>query len=111
MTEAHHLALDLAQCKRFAAIFDDANTGVISRSEFVNFARFLMVMSWLQTEDGQNILELTTVMPETSQQPFNGRNPGAGPTAAHAVDHLSVDLDFYQQKADKLERENEEQRS
>merc|ERR1719478_2134966 len=58
MTDAHHYALDLEQCKQFTAIFDDAKTGVISQKEFVNFARFLMVMSYLGTEDGKKTLAI-----------------------------------------------------
>merc|ERR1719478_985630 len=60
MTDAHHYALDLEQCKRFTAIFDDEKTGVISKKEFLNFARFMMVMSYLRTEDGQKILAVAT---------------------------------------------------
>jgi len=52
------LPLDLEQCERFANIFDTEGTGVISRNEFVKFARFLIIMSFLQVEEGQRTLEL-----------------------------------------------------
>merc|ERR1719272_748219 len=64
MTDAHHYALDHDQCERFTAVFDDENTGVISKKEFVNFARFLMVISFLKTEDGQRTLEVATAIHE-----------------------------------------------
>lgn len=60
MANAHHYALDLDQCKRFTDVFDDERTGVISQNEFVNFTRFVMVMSFLQTEDGKQTLMVAT---------------------------------------------------
>merc|ERR1712083_952790 len=54
---AHEASLDLAQCKKFTAIFDDAKTGVISKGEFVNFSRFLIVMGYLNSQEGQVVLD------------------------------------------------------
>lgn len=56
MSQVHQLALDGSQCARFTEIFDDGCQGVITKGEFVNFARFLIVMSYLQTEEGQDAL-------------------------------------------------------
>merc|ERR1712048_367222 len=56
MASVHKLSLDPDQCKRFTSIFDEEGTGVISAQEFVKFARFIMVMSYLQTEDGKRVL-------------------------------------------------------
>jgi len=113
MTEAHHLALDLSQCERFTAIFDDAKSGYINLQEFVNFARFLLVMSFLQTEDGANILDLvndnqmsTNAPSPTSQMPLSPQNMPPSPQ----IGHLNVDVEFYQQKSDKLGKENADQR-
>merc|ERR1711976_1160070 len=54
---AHEASLDIAQCKKFTAIFDDAKTGVISKSEFVNFLRFLIIMGYLNSQEGQAVLD------------------------------------------------------
>jgi len=55
MTSADQCALDMSQCVKFAAIFDDDHNGVISKAELVNFARFLMIASYLETEEGQKV--------------------------------------------------------
>merc|ERR1712083_434033 len=52
---AHEASLDLAQCKKFTAIFDDAKTGVISKNEFVNFSRFLIIMGYLASQEGKAV--------------------------------------------------------
>jgi len=116
MTSAHHLALDLEQCKRFTDVFDDAKSGFISQKEFVNFARFLVVMAFLQTEDGQTTLDIALQQETQSVRPaelsVTGQSigQGASPNSPQAVGHLSVDLDFYQTKAEKLAKENSGQR-
>lgn len=111
MTNSNQCSADLSQCERFAAIFDDGQTGYISQSEFVNFARFLMVMTYLETEDGKTVLDFAM---EQEEAPRKGKSKGQTPSvpaSPQAVSHLSVDLDFYQQKAEKLSRENSQQRS
>jgi Ca2+-binding EF-hand superfamily protein len=140
MAHANQYALDFDQCKRFTAIFDDEKTGVISRQEFVNLARFLLVMSYLQTEDGKKVLQTalaaydedkekrrmervgskevagmkTKLSPQEKPPPtgeIDTRMPTAGEIVASGSEakerHLMVELDFYQQKADKLTLENE----
>jgi len=110
MTKAHHLALDMDQCERFTAIFDDAQTGFISQKEFVNFARFLMVMCFLQTEEGtlSSWQQLPTIPEEA---PLQMALQGSAPVSPQSVGHLSVDVDFYQQKSEKLAKENADQRA
>jgi len=119
MTNAASGALDIDQCKRFTAIFDDSQTGLISQREFVNFARFLMVMSFLQTEDGQSTLEIALNQSDSRPVSRGAAAPAQGFAASggqvanlndSSVSHLNVDLDYYQQKADKLSRENQDQR-
>mmetsp|Transcript_118106 Transcript_118106/g.214795 ORF Transcript_118106/g.214795 Transcript_118106/m.214795 type:complete len:1091 (-) Transcript_118106:62-3334(-) len=112
MTKAHYLSLDFDQCKRFTSIFDDEKTGVISKGEFVNFARFLMVLSYLQTEDGKKTLQLAVQAKEEKKQA-----KAAQPAPAQAqmlpadVGHLAVDCDFYKGKSEKLTKENSQLRS
>mmetsp|Transcript_98061 Transcript_98061/g.211448 ORF Transcript_98061/g.211448 Transcript_98061/m.211448 type:complete len:1157 (-) Transcript_98061:40-3510(-) len=64
LSSANEAALDEEQCKRFTAIFDDEGTGVIGKSEFVNFARFLIIMGYLHNgqESGSGGLEADDVM-------------------------------------------------
>merc|ERR1719230_1106981 len=90
MTDAHHYSLDLDLAKRFTAIFDDSKTGVISKREFVNFARFMMVVTYLQTEDGAVVLEMANSAPKAL-------GDSKGP-------------EDYSQKCDILARENSELR-
>jgi len=111
MTSAHSLALDESQCERFTDIFDDARTGVISQQEFVGFARFLMVMSYLSTEEGQQTIELAGARrgPPSVRVPSSpGPQSGSMPSSPQA--HLSVDVEYYQQKTEKLSSENSQQR-
>merc|ERR1712048_693013 len=56
MANVNKLSLDPDQCARFTSIFDEEGTGVVSAREFVKFTRFVMVMSYLQTEDGQRVI-------------------------------------------------------
>jgi Ca2+-binding EF-hand superfamily protein len=107
MTSAHHLALDMDQCKRFTAIFDDAKTGVISQSEFLELARFLVVMAYLQTPHGQASLSL---MASGNIGTPSSQRPKSQPTSPLAAGHLSLDLEYYQNKTEKLSSENEAQR-
>jgi Ca2+-binding EF-hand superfamily protein len=121
MTGAHRYAIDERQCKRFIAIFDDEKTGVISLSEYVNFARFIMVMSFLQTEDGKVVLDLALdaqnrqskreqdlqILPaDKTLTKTKSQSPSRGATSAD-MGHMKVDLDYYQNKAKKLASEND----
>jgi len=121
MTNAHHHALDETQCARFVAIFDEAKTGVISKQEFVNFARFLMVMSFLQTERGQKTLELAITYPQdevpngmTALVVVGGNKAPSMPTSPQSMptspQQIAADLEFYMQRTEALEVENQAQR-
>merc|ERR1719159_1734625 len=61
LCKAHPFALTKDQCLRFVDIFDTERTGVLSRNEFVNFARFMMIMSYLETEDGQVVQDFADI--------------------------------------------------
>jgi Ca2+-binding EF-hand superfamily protein len=130
MTSAHEYALDIDQCTRFTAIFDDEKTGVISQKEFVNFARFLMVMSFLGTEDGKKALaianadereaeearkdaerakekkQLQRQDPSTALVPYSATG-NTSMSGDADTKHMVVDLEFYKSKSDKLSSENE----
>jgi len=113
-TTINSQCLDITQVERFVAIFDDEKTGVISQKEFVNFARFVMVMSFLRTGDGQLCIEMALEDQAMAQgqlaiEPASPSNVSA-PASPVAVGHMSVDLEYYQQKADRLAGENSEQR-
>merc|ERR1719201_3313823 len=70
-----------------------------------------MVMTYLETEDGKTVLRAASKgAMEQEEAPRKGQTPSL-PASPQAVSHLSVDLDFYQQKAEKLSRENSQQRS
>jgi Ca2+-binding EF-hand superfamily protein len=113
MTSAHHHALDFDQCKRFTAIFDSAKTGVISQSEFLDLARFLVTMAYLQTPDGQASLSLMSSDHATRPQnalPSGRSGKASTPASPNSVGHLTVDLEYYQKKSEKLSSENGAQR-
>jgi len=109
MTAAHHLSLDIDQCQRFTDIFDDEKTGVISLKEYVNFARFLMVMAFLQTSDGMETLELAASLEGAPSS--KATQQAAQPPSPQAVGHMSVDLEYYQSKTERLQAENSNQRA
>jgi hypothetical protein len=58
LSNSHEASLDLGQCQRFAAIFDTERKGVISADAFVDFARFLIIMAWLQSHEGQEVYNM-----------------------------------------------------
>jgi Ca2+-binding EF-hand superfamily protein len=119
LVNATAYALDMDQCKRFVAIFDDEKTGVISRQEFVNFARFLMVMSYLQTEDGKKTSQTALAAYDAEkkrkreakqareQNASRGGSAGGEIVAASQLQHVTVELEFYQNKSAKLKSEND----
>lgn len=106
-----HIQIDFEQCERFTSIFDEAGEGVIRASEFVNFCRFQMVMSWLQTQEGQIVVDtLASGQVARPPAPTNGVEELSTvdsllPNVEHS--HLAVDCEFYQTKADRLASENE----
>mmetsp|Transcript_29382 Transcript_29382/g.84461 ORF Transcript_29382/g.84461 Transcript_29382/m.84461 type:complete len:1046 (+) Transcript_29382:73-3210(+) len=140
LSHAHPMSLDVEQCRRFSAIFDDAKNGVITKDEFVEFSRFLIIMGYLRSQEGQQVLDSTSEV-LFSSQPTEGTVPAPSATPALAADtlevtpmgysnvtedalvygqlgsspsspaHLAVDCDFYQRKSERLSAENEELRS
>lgn len=133
LIDAHDMAFDKDKCKRFAAVFDDNGDGMIEAGEFVNFARFMVVLSFLEKEEGQLTLALAQEDYEAKEMLSAGRNvpPPATPELmgnmpeppplmlsadafAPAADpqgaHLAVDYEFYREKAEKLGAENDTMR-
>merc|ERR1712176_1643878 len=53
LSSAHPYSVTQDQCKRFTKIFDLHGDGVLRPDEFLDFARFLCIMSYLHTEKGQ----------------------------------------------------------
>lgn len=110
LSKAHTHSLDLAQCRRFAAIFAEGRSGGISRGEFVEFSRFLIVMSYLKSEEGKEVM----LQAARGKQPHRPPGPmshlddqeplSVGPSSPA---HLAVDCEFYQKKSEKLNQENE----
>eukprot|EP00930_Biecheleria_cincta_P002558 TRINITY_DN10356_c0_g1_i2.p1 TRINITY_DN10356_c0_g1~~TRINITY_DN10356_c0_g1_i2.p1 ORF type:complete len:843 (+),score=210.03 TRINITY_DN10356_c0_g1_i2:91-2619(+) len=59
LTQAHEYVLTDEHCRRFVEIFDFERNGVITKSEFVHFVRFMMIMSFMETPEGQiNAMEV-----------------------------------------------------
>jgi len=137
MADAHSMALDLDQCKRFSQIFDVNGDGLIELDEFVNFSRFMIVMSFLHSQEGQ--LTLSIAMEPEAMAKMNGELPGGPPPvtpqphdsnvvspdnrsplpilnpteeeeAGVSPAHLAVDCEFYKNKSRKLMEENDSMR-
>mmetsp|Transcript_29901 Transcript_29901/g.68937 ORF Transcript_29901/g.68937 Transcript_29901/m.68937 type:complete len:1138 (-) Transcript_29901:118-3531(-) len=74
MAGAHSLAIDADQCVRFCTVWDEGGTGYLNMHEFVSFARFVMVLGFLKTEDGQKILAEVSSTPDLRSQadPLDG---------------------------------------
>merc|ERR1719247_1578313 len=124
LTAAHRYALDIDQCTKFTAVFDDEKTGVISKTAFVEFARFFIVMSFLKTEDGKKTLAAAAAGPleaAAAKEESSGRRKQAKNKREEAISsnrkqsmesqamdagHMAVDLEFYQARAEKLSLEN-----
>jgi len=123
LSNSNQQALCMEQCTRFTSIFDDAKTGVISKSEFVNFSRFLVSMGFLESQEGRGVLEV--IKREEKNQAEGSRrkspehkSPQLNMSAASASTiqgptspaHLTLDVDFYKKKSDRLGEENEQLR-
>mmetsp|Transcript_5033 Transcript_5033/g.12967 ORF Transcript_5033/g.12967 Transcript_5033/m.12967 type:complete len:1111 (+) Transcript_5033:61-3393(+) len=120
LSEAQEAALDIEQCKHFMAIFDDEKTGVISVDEFVNFARFMIIMGYLKgNQDVPSVMRLDEAAQGDTQaagedtmlavtSPSMLLEHVAPNSPAHLVPaHLAVDCEYYRDKSDKLTSENE----
>eukprot|EP00747_Dinoflagellata_sp_TGD_P051325 gnl/TRDRNA2_/TRDRNA2_147274_c0_seq1.p1 gnl/TRDRNA2_/TRDRNA2_147274_c0~~gnl/TRDRNA2_/TRDRNA2_147274_c0_seq1.p1 ORF type:complete len:736 (+),score=136.44 gnl/TRDRNA2_/TRDRNA2_147274_c0_seq1:79-2208(+) len=107
MTDAHPYSLTEDLANHFIDIFDIERNGVITRKEFLRFARFMMVLAWLETDEGQRCLQAWE-----GDMGSTGYGFGASASAeATHVNHLSVDVDHFKTKADRLESDNEALRS
>lgn len=119
LSNAHESSLDMEQCTQFMEIFDDAKSGVISVEEFVNFARFLIIMAWLRSHEGQEVMAGASdpapssrpqapvaPSPETTQK-RPPAPPMKEPDTLLPDAHLAVDCEFYREKAEKVAAENE----
>merc|ERR1719188_1833939 len=61
-------SLDLTKAERFTRLFDTHGNGVIMRDEFIEFAQFLTVMSFLESEKGAKVkqkVDLTSGISKT----------------------------------------------
>jgi len=57
LSEAHPFSIDEAQCERFVELFDIREDGGIHLDEFMEFAQFYGIMSYLESEDGKEQLQ------------------------------------------------------
>jgi len=51
MCDSHPMDIDLDKCRKFAKIFDANGDGVIKSDEFIELAQFMMVLSFLESEE------------------------------------------------------------
>jgi Ca2+-binding EF-hand superfamily protein len=129
LTDAHDMAFDEDKCRRFASVFDDNGDNMIEAAEFVVFARFMMVLAYLESQEGQLTLAIAQEDQETRELLAAGQKM-APPTTPEVMDslpepppllrtdvaadpqgaHMAVDYEFYRDKADKLNAENDTMR-
>merc|ERR1719387_2090126 len=55
LSEAHPFSINAEQCIEFTSIFDTDRNGVISREEFVDYARFMIIMAFLSSPEGARV--------------------------------------------------------
>eukprot|EP00439_Symbiodinium_sp_Y106_P068838 s1218_g11.t1 len=53
LTQAHAFVLTEEHCKKFVDLFDIDRNGIIAKHEFVNFVRYMMIMAFMETPEGQ----------------------------------------------------------
>jgi len=112
MADAHQMALDIEQCQRFANVFDEDGDGLINMDEFVFFSRFMIVMTFLNSQDGQLALDIS-LQDEASKlnpPPKTTPEPEDAFPLADAVAMAAQDSIFFEDKSNKLAAENEEMR-
>lgn len=122
LADVHKLALDIEQCQRFANIFDENGDRLIGLDEFVTFSRFIIVLSYLHSKDGGELMldawdEDTRLARPDAPEPPMVNVPSDLPTELDAQElstanvpadeHLAVDCEFYKNKSDKLSLENQ----
>jgi len=106
----HELSLDLEQCQRFMAIFDDEKTGVIGADEYVNFARFLIIMSYLRSQEGESMLELA-FKPAPTPDPSVAAAAGSDQASVQDDPDPDPEVQLYKDRAARLSEENSALRS
>lgn len=113
LAQVHHLALDVEQCKRFTAIFDDRHSGVIALEDFVSFSRFIITMSFLRSQEGAEVLRRVHDTHEDIAERPQIEPPEAAPGGEVPTSpaHLAVDCDFFKNKSEKLSAENADLRT
>lgn len=112
MADAHQMALDIEQCQRFANIFDEDGDGLVNLDEFVFFSRFMIVMTFLNSQDGQLALDIS-FQDEANKKnppPKTTPEPEDGFPLADAVAMAAQDSIFFEDKSNKLAAENEDMR-
>jgi hypothetical protein len=68
----------------FVDVFDTGRNGVITREEYLNFARFMMIMSFMDTEEGAKVQQN---MEEAAQGYYNmGESPDAPEARSRDLD-------------------------
>jgi Ca2+-binding EF-hand superfamily protein len=58
------VAVTAEHCVRFVEMFDQAGTGVLSRSEFSDFIKFVWFMRWLESQAEAPMAEESELVPE-----------------------------------------------
>ncbi|CAE8730509.1 unnamed protein product, partial [Polarella glacialis] len=53
LSEAHPYGVTMDQCARFTAIFNIRGDGVLRQDEYLDFARFICIMSYLNSAEGK----------------------------------------------------------
>jgi len=106
---ARRLGLDETQCARFSAVYSDRDTGVITKADCPDFVCFLLVLAFLESQDGQKKLEMHQWEQHgASTAPVTPPADNLG--VALFARRISADLEHYRTRAERLELENEAQR-
>jgi Ca2+-binding EF-hand superfamily protein len=54
LSQEHPIAITEEHCKHFIEIFDASKTGVLSKSEFADFVKFIFMMQWAEQAEFEN---------------------------------------------------------
>jgi len=104
---AQYVGMDTEQYVRHAAIFDDTGFGVITKAECPDFVRFVLVLAFLESQDGRERLEV----PVQEQHGTSTSLPPADNLGiALHTRSICANLEHYRIQAARLELENEAQR-
>jgi len=52
MCQEHPLDITMEHCQHLLEIFDEDKSGTIEKNEFLEFVRFIVVVTWLQEQEG-----------------------------------------------------------